>query len=100
MTRRIVMSAAHDGPVFHGPRKPGQMFANPNTGHGGGDFVERAANVRGRVGFQIKRIEMTDAAPTKEHDTILGAAETVSAFVHPGPQSQYLRQGQPAESEF
>ena len=100
MTRRIVMSTAHDGPVFHGARKPGQMFANPNTGHGGGDFVKRAANVRGRVGFQIKRIEMTDAAPAKEHDTILGAAETVSAFVRHGPQSQHLRQGQPAESEF
>ena len=91
MTRRIVMSAAHDGPVFHSPRKPGQMFANPNTGHGGGDFVKSAANIRGRVGFQVKSIEVADAAPTKEHDAIFGAAESVGAFIRTGLQRQNLR---------
>ena len=52
MTRRIVMSAAHDGPVFHGARKPGQMFATRIPGTVVGISLNVPRMFEGALGFK------------------------------------------------
>ena len=88
MTRRIVMRTADDGPVLHGPREAGQMFANANAGHGGGNFLERAAYVRGRIGLDVECVQMTNATPAEEYNAALGFTESARAITGTSTQCQ------------
>ena len=61
-----MMQAAHQRHLVHRTRDQGQVFAQPDAGHAGGDRAELAAHFGRRVGLGIEGVEMARPAVVKD----------------------------------
>ncbi len=75
VSRVVVAERANDGDAFAECREVPKMFADLQTGSGGGDRAEFAANFSGSVGFEIESIELAGAAPHKQQQAAAGTTE-------------------------
>lgn len=78
---------------MHLPGQSGQMLAQMDSRHRGGDGSENAADLGGRLGFHVPHVQMTGAAIEKNHDAGIragGAADRAADRI----SGQELRQSQ------
>jgi hypothetical protein len=70
-----VVDGADEGVAVGSAGEAGQVFGDGDARHAGGDGLELAADLLGRVGFEVPDIEVGRSAVVEEEDAGSGPAE-------------------------
>ena len=87
-----VMGGADEGAAVHLLRQARQVFRQLQSGDAGGDRLELAADLGGRLRLHVPHVEMTGTAVEEKENTVVGARGGAGRLF---AGSEQARQGQP-----